>query len=296
MVPKQHPSKSNRVEALKTKLKDLFFSSRSTLNGVIAALLVTGTLLYFVVKGPELHGQWLRSTVGGKTYMIKGRPNGGGGTGFALKAKSGHTYIVTNSHVCEGALTQSEDKESLLVVRPDGVSTRRRVIEDADFTDLCILEGLPGVEGLEMGDAPSLGEIIAVVGHPALRPLSISRGEVVGKTNVDIFSYLLPTGDAKLDDFIKLLGIEVKDGKCDLPKNLLKEDKVSILFIEMPVKICYNITNDAYMSTVVIHPGNSGSPVIDFFGRVVGVAFASDKTNWAYIVSLKDLKRLMDRY
>lgn len=274
--------------SLKLKLLSLLPKARRLATSALSLALIAGSLGILVIKAPELHGHYLRYEVGSRTYMIKGTPEGGGGSGFQVKAASGQSYIVTNSHVCEGALEQSPDKTALLVMKDDGTSLRRRIIENSDFTDLCLLEGMPGVDGLKLGDEPGLGETAYVVGHPRLRPLSVSSGQAVGRSDVKILAYILPG-----NPFIDLLAPELtKDAKCDLPKNELITEDTPI----GPVKLCINATRSAYMTTIVIHPGNSGSPMVDMWGNVEGVAFASDGTTWAYSVSLSDLRKFLSRY
>lgn len=283
------PPPMKKSVLLKLKLQRLLPKAKELALSILSISMIAGSLGYLTVKAPEIHGMYLRHVVGSKTYMIKGNLLGGGGTGFAVKAASGITYIVTNSHVCEGALTQSEDKTSLLVVDDEGHSMRRRIIENSDFTDLCVLEDLPGVDGLTLGDEPGLGEHTYIVGHPRLRPLSVSTGEVVGRQNVEILAYILP-GNPIIDTMAPP-GL-VKDLKCDLPKNELLQADTPF----GPVSICLNVTRNATMTTVVIFPGNSGSPMTDWLGRVNGVAFASDGTNWALSVSLADLRKFLSRY
>lgn len=274
--------------SLKQKLLSLLPKAKRLTASALSLALMVGSLGYLTLKAPELHGYYLRSEVGSRTYMIKGVANGGGGSGFQVRAKSGQSYIVTNSHVCEGALSQSEDKTALLVMKDDGTSLRRRILENSDFTDLCLLEGMPGVDGLTLGNEPGLGETAYVVGHPRLRPLSVSSGAIVGRHDVEILAYILP-GNPLLDMMAPDM---VKDAKCDLPKNQIVEADTPI----GPIKACLNVTSSAYMSTIVIHPGNSGSPMVDMWGNVEGVAFASDGTTWAYSVSLSDLRRFLSRY
>lgn len=283
------PPPMKKSVLLKLKLQRLLPKAKELALSALSIILVVGSLGYLVIKAPEIHGMYLRSAVGEKVYMIKGKLNGGGGTGFAVQAPSGQSYIVTNSHVCEGALEQSEDKQSLLVVKDDGSVMRRRIIENSDFTDLCLLEGMPGVDGLSLGSEAGLGQTSYVVGHPRLRPMSVSKGEIVGREDVQILSYILPGNDF-LDAFAPQL---VKDGKCDLPKNQLLEIPETPIG---PIKLCLNVTKAASMTTIVIFPGNSGSPMVDMFGRVQGVAFASDGTNWGLSVSLADLQKFISRY
>ena len=275
---------------LKLKLQKLASKAKELTLSALAIVLIVSGLGYLVLKAPEIHGMYLRQEVGSKVYMIQGKLNGGGGTGFAVQAPSGQHYIVTNSHVCEGALSQSEDKTSLLVTNQKGQSMRRRVIENSDFTDLCLLEGLPGVKGLQLAGEPHQGETSYVVGHPRLRPMSVSKGEIVGATDVPILAYIMP-GNAIIDMMAPHL--VNKEGKCDAPKNKIEEIKETMIG---PITICLNVTKAAYMSTIVIFGGNSGSPMVNLWGNVQGVAFATDDTNWGYIVSLSDLTRFLARY
>jgi S1-C subfamily serine protease len=110
------------------------------------------SLLYMAVRAPELHGYWLRSSVGSKVYTIKDNPKSGGGTGFAIQAPSGASYILTNDHVCN----VSKDKQTVLVQNESGLNMRRRILARADFTDLCLIEGIPGVEGLKLSSVPMI--------------------------------------------------------------------------------------------------------------------------------------------
>ena len=249
--------------------------------GVVASVVV---LTFASIRLPDAHNAFLRHKVGSKTFMIKGSKNGGGGTGFQVTAPSGQNYIMTNSHVCEGALTQSQSKDSLIVMDDSGNSIRRKILENSDFTDLCLLEGLPGVEGLKLANrGPSLGDTEYIVGHPLLRPLSVSHGEVVGLKDVKI-----PIGQINsLEDELK----------CDLPKNEIANIEVEIFgTVKVPFRLCLNVTKSSFMTTVLIFPGNSGSPMVNMYGEVTGVAFAADATNWAYAVSLKDVRRLLLLY
>lgn len=250
----------------------------------LVVIAITTVLSVGIIKIPEIHRSYLRHKVGSKTFMIKGKKDGGGGTGFQILAPSGQTYVMTNSHVCEGALTQSEDKDSLIVEDNDGNSIRRRVLENSDFTDLCLLEGMPGVEGLKLAKTPvMLGDTEYIVGHPLLRPLSVSDGEIVGLKDVKIPTAQINTPEEEL--------------RCSLPKNEVVSLEVDLYgIVKMPLKLCLNVTKAALMTTVLIFPGNSGSPMVNAYGEVTGVAFAADATSWGYAVSLRDVRRMLLLY
>jgi S1-C subfamily serine protease len=277
---KSSPPTLKKITKIKLKAISL---SKKVFKSSLKALIILLTVSFISIKGPEMHNAFLREKVGSKVYLIKGKMSGGGGTGFALEAPSGQTYIVTNSHVCEGALTQSEDKTSLIVADDNGRIMRRRILEISDRTDLCLLEGIPGISGLSIADeGPSLGETQYAVGHPLLRPLSISGGEIVGRQNVEILDFPIET--------------EQDLARCSLPKNEVREIVLDFFGSEIRLRACIVVTKGAYMSTIVIFPGNSGSPIVDYTGDVAGVAFASDGTHYAAIVSISDLKRFISHY
>jgi len=250
----------------------------------LAVVAITTVLSVGIIKTPEIHRAYLRHKVGSRTFMIKGKKDGGGGTGFQILAPSGQTYIMTNSHVCEGALTQSEDKDSLIVMDDSGNYIRRRVLENSDFTDLCLLEGMPGVEGLKLAKSPvMLGDTGFIVGHPLLRPLSVSEGEVVGLKDVKIA--------------VAQINSPEDEQRCSLLKNeIVSLDMDMYGIVKIPIKLCLNVTKAALMTTILIFPGNSGSPMVNAYGEVTGVAFAADATSWGYAVSLRDVRRLLLLY
>ena len=289
------------------KIKDLLNSFKEKTSLIVknaptvavkVLMLVISSVCVLVVaaKAPELHGQIIRSKVGSRVYKITGNTRqNSGGTGFAVKGKTGITYIVTNAHVCK----VSPNKVSVVVVDNDGQYMWRRILFVSDRSDLCLVEGVPGVNGLNLGSEPSIGQIVASVGHPSLMPITLSRGEIIGPEDVAFVKGIIidPNNpeDKDAEEFIDEESKLTLD-QCSEPKNTIIKRKVDILWISFNVRLCLDVTKNAYRTNMLIQPGSSGSPVVDFWGNVVGVVFAADQFNWGLAVSYSDLKQLLSMY
>ena len=237
-----------------------------------------------ILKAPEIHRVWLRTKVAEKVFEIRGRVNGSGGTGFALEAPSGQTYLVTNAHVCEHALKDGNSDNLLLVIR-DGGMLKRQVLEISNKTDLCIIEGWPGIKGLKLGENTNIGNLVFAVGHPLLGSTTMTMGEVRSFEDVTV---LRPIFNNKL----------FKGTPCNKAKN---EAHMSPKFFETTrfgnSKECLVSEKKAIATSVSIYPGSSGSPLVDKSGKVVGVMFASNTyTHWGYAVNLNNLSYFLKNY
>jgi hypothetical protein len=108
-------------------------------------------------------------------------------------------------------------------------------------------------------------------------PNTMTRGEIIGKTIVEVIDHIIVPGEPE---------------NCDKPKN--KIVKIPFLFFEL--EAC-TITVPAYLSNATILPGSSGSPVVDMWGNVVAVAFASNSdSNWGLFITNKDVKDFLSVY
>ncbi len=293
---------SKKLDKLKSQMKkaselslSVALASTKIVLKVAAALAAVLVIVYLAARAPEIHSSLIRAKVGEKTYTIRGGLNTGGGTGFSIKGKSGITYIVSNAHVCE----VTPDGYHVLVSSDDGRHMWRRILEISDKSDLCIIEGIPGVEGLSLGSEPSIGQIVASVGHPSLMPITLSRGEIIAPEDIHILKGVIldPNNpeDVKASQFVHP-DYRLTPDQCTAPKNKIVTETVDMFFFKLKVKLCLDVTKGAYLTNILIQPGNSGSPVVDFWGNVVGVVFAADSYNWGIVVSNKDLRDLLSNY
>ena len=186
-------------------------------------------------------------------FMLKDA--GHGGTGFIIKTATGHTYMVTNSHVCDigkeaGYLWASNVNYPF--------PTPIKIIEQSHTTDLCILEPVPGAPALELGIKPNVFDNVTIVGYPWLSPLNESSGKLTGEMTVKVLDHEMDQDNPK--------------DKCNEPKNKIITEQ-EILGTH---KYCIDEV-DAYTTSVQTYPGNSGSPVFNEYGQVVAVVFAGDR-------------------
>lgn len=241
-----------------------------------AGLIVLGCLL---LKAPSLHRKYLRSYVAYRTVEIMntGEPRAGG-TGVHIKLPSGKNAILTNAHVCG-----LKDEKGMLKIFSPALDRpiERKVIEQADFTDLCLVEPIEGINGLSIGSEPAVGDIVSAIGHPMLQPITMTSGEVVSYQPITM-----------LDHLIEFMGQPVGDPKCDLPKNKL-------LTIETPfgrIQACL-VTLRSMSTTITTTGGSSGSGVVDAYGRIVGLVFGGDEeVHWSDAVPVKEIRKFIAPY
>jgi S1-C subfamily serine protease len=242
------------------------------LNGFKIAILVTSFIL-IAAKGPELHANYIRTHVGMKTVYVRGMQ--GGGSGFFVKAPSGITYIMTNKHICELA-----DEEGNLFVQKeeDDRIYDRKIVAIYEHHDLCLVESIGNVKGVSVSESLSIGETIGLIGHPKLQPLTLSKGEFIGHTTIKIVT-----------------AIDPKEGECKGDIVEVK-DILSLLFFRSR-KLCVSEFYTAQI-TAYSRGGSSGSPVVNFFGNLVGVLFAGNRMDpfQSFMVPLEDVQDFLKDY
>lgn len=250
------------------KLINKLSLSRSIKFLVKPALAATLALLvgYVVVEAPQLHHSYIRSKVGPSVVRITNLEQNSGGTGFAVEAPSGQTYILTNAHVCVGI------EKPMVVDFKNNRQVPLRVIEVSRETDLCLVESVGNLKGLKMGSSLEIGDGVGIVGHPALMDLTLTKGDLI--------------------EFMEAI-VPVPPEFCEqAPLNGGPFVETDNIFFP-----CVEVIKPAGQTTVQIIGGSSGSPVVNMFGNVVGVAFAGrNDTHWAVIVPLKEVEKFLKPY
>lgn len=188
-----------------------------------------------------------------------------GGTGFLLNTPVG-PRTITNAHVCaiskDGTLLAHVDQKPRQILR---------ILKIDNKVDLCVLEPVYGVPALTMG-ATDVSDYSTVFtwGHPGLRPLTLETGKAMPAQLIELF-----------------MGFPV-DGLC---KAGYKVEVFSPFFGD--VEICL-ISQMGRSSTVRTFGGQSGSPVLNSQGHVIGVIFAGDTaTNNGFWVEFGELQAFL---
>ena len=110
--------------------------------------------------------------------------------------------------------------------------------------------------------SPEWGDFVAVVGHPRGAPLTVYLGDFITYQNIAVQTH--PEGA----DSCSSMGIFV---------------------------VCIKYYNSGYI-TALSHPGNSGSPVLNIWGKLVGVVFAVGSSHMTYMVPRLYVKDFLSQY
>lgn len=188
-----------------------------------------------------------------------------GGTGFFVRTPSGKLKILTNGHVCRLA---GPDKGLMVIGENDvGVAYVEAVYEN---NDLCLLDTPIEAPALKIASSVRNTENVYVLGHPLLEPKTLVSGQISGSRTVQVMQ-----------------GYDVPN--CTGPTyHQVPPDFIGFL---VGAKYACIRETEATIATTNILPGNSGSPVLNAYGNVVGVAFAgAPGTVRAMIVPLDDVQ------
>jgi len=240
----------------------------------IKSVSLAATVIYGAFITPELHNHYLRYSVGGSVVQVLLADRNGGGTGFMVEAKSGKHFIMTNKHVCG-----VKDKDGYVRIKHPSlkIDVFRKVIYEDGTHDLCLVDAKDlDFKPLTLGSDQTKGDTLYVVGHPGLRSLTTSFGEYIGRTDIELeFS------------------VEKKE---DCPGKIYD---IPYPWSEIFGRswVCTK-SYESLESTTVIYGGNSGSPAVNKWGHLVGVAFAgnTEQEHNTFYVPLKYVKNVLNKF
>lgn len=242
-----------------------------TIKSFLRSIVLTVTIIYGAIIAPEIHNHYLRYKVGESVVQVLSMYSNSGGTGFSVKGKSGKKYIMTNRHVCE-----VQANGVIRVQAGNGDISFRKVVFMDTVHDLCLIEGIDELDTINTGSDLNKGDTLYVVGHPGLRQLTTSQGEYIGDKTIELMYDVSKREDCP--------------GKI-YELNIIQQ------FLFGKAFICTK-DYDALATSAVIYGGNSGSPVVNMYGNLIGVAFAgsSEQERDNYVVPLVYITNILNKF
>lgn len=240
---------------------------------ILKSLALVALILITVATGATLFEQFLYDYKGNSVVKITRSTLGrSGGTGFQIKTNSGKRYTLTNAHICQMG-------QSLIAHKQNGDVQRIRVVEISKEHDLCIMEPVRGLRALKIAATISLHERVWLVGHPALRPLTLESGHFVGNIDINLLTSCSSAENKK----------QLESFKLD-PTNR----NSMFIFISLLRGYCTKQLSSQHINNIA-YGGNSGSPVLNKWGNVIGVLFAGSPSQptASYTVPLKEIHNFL---
>lgn len=192
-------------------------------------------------------------------------------SGEQVKAKSGFTYILSAAH-CKNL---SEDGETIKVTTEDHRELQRRIITIDSTSDLMLLEGVPGLEGLNIAKSLNYGESLTSFTHGNDFPIYETRGVAIADQKVEFIIGAIAPDDTK---------------SCN--SGVLHKLELGTIFGNVTVCV---FSSEETFTTVMIVPGSSGGALVNNEHELVGVASVS-AGQFSGFVELKDIKRFLSNY
>lgn len=202
-----------------------------------------------------------------KSRSIKLISQAGACSGVQVRAPSGQSYIMTASH-CKILADANRDIEA---VTESGSHIKRHIIVEDPKSDLLLLEGIPGMKGLEIADRIWAGEHVRTFTHGGGLDTYKTEGVLIQQKNVQI-----PMADEK---------------ECSMPKYKSIELDFGILGA---FKLCVMDVAEIATTTQTV-PGSSGGMVVDDSNRLAGIVSAGDG-HFGFLVRRLDIKDFIKAY
>lgn len=237
-----------------------------------------------------LYESFLYDYKGASVVMITKTTAGrSGGTGSVVVAPSGKKYTLTNAHICRMG-------KNLIAHKQNGETQEIKVIEIYRDHDLCIMEPVDGLRPLKIAKNIILHERVWLIGHPALRPLTLESGHFVGMMDISLST---TCSKLEIEEQRKQILKELEKLKNEVDMDPILKMLKMILLLDRLYQFKYNRcikTVETQHINNIAYGGNSGSPVVDKFGNIIGLLFAGSRSQptASFVVPLYEIHKFLE--
>lgn len=256
----------NAVKSLYLAANNVLFEKLPTSVGTpLAAALIVAPILLAIISyyaGQAKHPS-------NYTVMVTNLQGTSGGSGVIISNSPSQSVVLTNNHVCEGALKKGG--KIRLVSGEEHIVTG--YVPDSEH-DLCVLSVASDLKNsIKIAkSAPSLYAPATITGHPALMPNVITNGHFGGRQIISI-----------------MVGVR----RCT--EKDLKDPQMGpfCMFFGLAPIIRHF---ESQIVTATIMPGSSGSAVLNGDGELSGLVFAGNAQglSYAYIVPFESVRNFLN--
>lgn len=257
----------------------------------LGLLLALGIMFYMPFVTGWVDRVFIYDYKGSSVVYLTGERSGG--TGSVVQNHRRQKYTLTNAHIC-----RLQDKDGYLnYEKNNGDKGKIKVIEVSNTHDLCVLEAVPGLRPLSIAKSLEKHEKVWLIGHPALRPLTLENGYFVQYTDIDVMTQCneeqLKKAKDELDKEMQELNKQCKQPTIDCVMKLF-----NLISIQMRLQQGYCVIEySAGYINAISYGGNSGSPVLNKWGNIIGVLFAGSGTQntASYIVPIHFVRKFISK-
>lgn len=204
-----------------------------------------------------------------KSRIVKISNGGSMCSGEQVEAPSGQSYILTASHCKHIA-----DKDGFTVITEDKKTLKRKLVAEDPKSDLILIEGLPGVQGIPIAKDSYFGQRIRTLTHGNNLDTYETRGELVERQFLQV----------PIDE---ITSPESEKACSSMPK-------YSVINLGIFGKLCVMSIYET-ISTAMVVPGSSGGAVLNSKDELVGVV-STGNPPFSGFVALGDIKAFLSNY